>query len=431
LSLLLVGASVANAQPLVTGDLVVYLSFDEVNEDGFWFDGSGNGLNGLTLYGQDGVENDANEDGLPDIRLDTNDKVRGAGSAWFDTNPDQKEDRIAFCDPSEFPEGCDVAIDKDLIPTDGFTVSAWLKVEDVGQDQAIWQHRADGGGFTHTQVQGNGNVRVALRGDANGDNIVAYNEPPGGDVVPFEEWFHWLFTYQKGEDAEVPGEWAFYYNGEEVAGGDANGNVAGDPDLEVIGNWGQGAMIGMVPDFARQLVGHIDEFYLFKRGITAEEAKMLYELQGGGITGDFDQSGALDLPDIDDLTAKSASGANPIGYDLNGDMAVNEADVTVWVKELFGTWIGDANLDKEFNTTDLVNVLATGTYEANVDAVWSSGDWNGSGRFDSADLVSALADGGYEAGVYVPPAAAAVVPEPSALVLLLVGFVALLARRTM
>jgi hypothetical protein len=132
-----------------------------------------------------------------------------------------------------------------------------------------------------------------------------------------------------------------------------------------------------------------------------------------GPRGDFNGSGTLDAADIDDLTAKSAEGQNPPAYDLNADSAVNEADVRVWVKELFGSWIGDANLDKEFNSSDLVSVLASGTYEADVAAVWSTGDFNGDGRANSGDLVAALADGGYELG---PPAVAAV-PEPAGLVL--------------
>ena len=79
---LLTQTAICRAQPLVTGDLSLYYSFDSIDEDGFWMDGSGNGLNALTVLGED----DAMEDGLDDIRLDTNDMVRGGGSAWFDTN---------------------------------------------------------------------------------------------------------------------------------------------------------------------------------------------------------------------------------------------------------------------------------------------------------------------------------------------------------
>jgi hypothetical protein len=137
--------------------------------------------------------------------------------------------------------------------------------------------------------------------------------------------------------------------------------------------------------------------------------------------GDFNASGALDGGDIDDLTTQSAGGTNPATYDLNADTLVNEGDVNVWVKDLFNSWIGDANLDGEFNSTDLVNVLASGTYEADVASVWTTGDFNGDGRTNSSDLVAALADGGYELG---PRGATAAVPEPATLTLLAMGLLA-------
>jgi hypothetical protein len=147
---------------------------------------------------------------------------------------------------------------------------------------------------------------------------------------------------------------------------------------------------------------------------------------GGGLVGDFNDDGVLDTADIDDLTGQSAGGLNPPGYDLDNDSLVNEADVAVWVKDLFGSWIGDANLDGEFNSSDLIDVLATGTYEVDVDSVWSQGDFNGDGRTNSTDLVAALADGGYEMG---PRAAVASVPEPGSLVLLLLGVISLIRHQ--
>ena len=315
-------------------------------------------------------------------------------------------------------------------------MAAWVKVEDVGTDQAIWQSRADEGGYIHTQAQSDGRLRMRLRGQLNSDNIVAANlNLEGGDFAdpeashPFDEWFHFAGTYEKGDDPNGYGTWAFYYNGEEFAGGEGNGEVAGDSDLDMLGNWGrgfeQGALIGLVPDRARQLVGHMDEFYLFKRALSAEEIKTLYEMPDIGVPGDFDGDGQLTAADIDDLTVQSASNTNPPGYDLNGDNAVNNDDVTFWVKDLYNSWLGDANLDHEFNSGDLVAVLSSGAYEADVDSNWSSGDFNGDGRTNSGDLVAALSDGGYELG---PPAAVAAVPEPSSVLLLLMGVVAWAVR---
>jgi hypothetical protein len=151
-----------------------------------------------------------------------------------------------------------------------------------------------------------------------------------------------------------------------------------------------------------------------------------FELASAGVPGDFNGNGVLDAADIDDLTAQSASQTNPAAYDLNGDALVNTGDVNVWIKDLLNSWVGDADLNGEFNSSDLVAVLASGAYEADVDSVWSSGDFNGDGRTNSSDLVVALADGGYEQG---PRAAVQAVPEPSSAVLALIAILACLRRR--
>jgi hypothetical protein len=160
--------------------------------------------------------------------------------------------------------------------------------------------------------------------------------------------------------------------------------------------------------------------------LNLEPGRLLLTVEGGALAGDFNNSGALDMPDIDDLTGQSGSGTNPAAYDLNGDTLVDTADVTMWIKDLFNSWVGDADLNGEFNSGDLVQVLASGTYEADVPAVWSTGDFDGSGRTDSSDLVAALADGGYELG---PRAGVAAVPEPAAMLLVLIGTALVVVRR--
>ncbi len=146
------------------------------------------------------------------------------------------------------------------------------------------------------------------------------------------------------------------------------------------------------------------------------------------VLGDFDGNGILDAADIDELTRQSASGANDTNYDLTADGVVDAKDVNEWISSanIFKSWSGDANLDKEFNSGDLVAVLGAGLYETDVDAVWSSGDFNGDGRANSGDLVTALAGGGYELG---PRASVAAVPEPSGLLLMLCGLLLWPRRR--
>ncbi|MCA9215013.1 MAG: hypothetical protein KDB27_18215 [Planctomycetales bacterium] len=141
----------------------------------------------------------------------------------------------------------------------------------------------------------------------------------------------------------------------------------------------------------------------------------------GGIDGDFDGSGKLDAADIDLLTEEIRKGSNSPSFDLSNDGAVNDADLEFWVKTLHNSWIGDANLDNEFNSSDFVTVFGAGKYEKEVDAGWADGDWNGDGRFDSGDFVVAFRDGGYEQGPRPPIAA---VPEPASGTL---AFIAVLA----
>ena len=99
-----------------------------------------------------------------------------------------------------------------------------------------------------------------------------------------------------------------------------------------------------------------------------------------------------------------------------------------YVHDVLGTWIGDSNFDGEFNSTDFVLVFGAGEYEDGLDgnSTWSDGDWNGDGDFNSSDFVAAFTDGGYEAGAR--PAVAAV-PEPSGVVLFLMGILAFVRRR--
>jgi hypothetical protein len=77
------------------------------------------------------------------------------------------------------------------------------------------------------------------------------------------------------------------------------------------------------------------------------------------------------------------------------------------------TYYGDANLNGEFNSSDLVDVFQLGQYEDGVAANsgWAAGDWNGDREFDSSDFVTAFQAGGYEQGPRGAVAASAI-PEP-------------------
>ena len=143
----------------------------------------------------------------------------------------------------------------------------------------------------------------------------------------------------------------------------------------------------------------------------------------GSLTGDYNQSGALDVRDIDLLTA--AIGSDDLTFDANGDGSVTAEDRTTWVEQLANTWFGDSNLDGQFNSSDLVAVFQAGKYEVDEFASWGQGDWDGNQRFGTGDLVAAFQGGGFEAG---PRNAVATVPEPSAVFLLGMGLLCVFRR---
>ena len=132
--------------------------------------------------------------------------------------------------------------------------------------------------------------------------------------------------------------------------------------------------------------------------------------QPTGIDGDLNYDRLLNLDDLDVMTRNVALGSTNDRLNLNGDDHVDVDDVHYWVLDLKNSWIGDANLDGEFNSGDFVDVFAAGKYETDELASWSEGDWNADQRFDSGDFVAAFQGGGYEMGARVTAAA---VPEPS------------------
>lgn len=104
-------------------------------------------------------------------------------------------------------------------------------------------------------------------------------------------------------------------------------------------------------------------------------------------------------------------GDDPV-LDFDESGVVDTADKSIFVADYLGTFFGDANLDGEFNSTDLVLTFQTAEFEDSVDfnSTWTTGDWNGDKDFTSSDLVLAFQFGSYEQGVRSSGVA---LPEPS------------------
>ena len=146
--------------------------------------------------------------------------------------------------------------------------------------------------------------------------------------------------------------------------------------------------------------------------------------------GDINQDSLVDVRDVDQLNSAIADANQHPYFDLNRDGSVDVEDRRTWVQdEAFAhTYFGDANLDGEFNTNDLVSIFQAGQYEDAIEgnATWETGDWNGDGDFGTADLVFAFQDGGFEQG---PRVASQNVPEPSASLLILTAMFGLRTKR--
>lgn len=130
------------------------------------------------------------------------------------------------------------------------------------------------------------------------------------------------------------------------------------------------------------------------------------------IPGDFNQDGRLDAADIGVFCAGMKAG--DLRFDVTADGRVDQKDLRHVVENYFGTVLGDANLDRRFDSQDLVEVFQAGRYEDGRagNASWAQGDWNCDGEFDSHDFVEAFTAGGY---IDTPGAARAIADVAAAL----------------
>ena len=156
--------------------------------------------------------------------------------------------------------------------------------------------------------------------------------------------------------------------------------------------------------------------------ITQLDSLTLRVIASPNVIGDFNGNEALDAGDIDILSAQIRTGSEIPIFDVNSDGSVNDLDRIFWVRDLRNICFGDANLNGEFNSADLVRIFAAGEYEDDIslNSTWATGDWNGDGDLTSSDIMLAFQDGGYEQG---PRPALATVPEPNGIGMMTIALV--------
>ena len=94
-----------------------------------------------------------------------------------------------------------------------------------------------------------------------------------------------------------------------------------------------------------------------------------------------------DFSNIDDAVLMDLSA------DLNGDLLVNEADVTELMNVILGTAIGDLDWDCDVDLSDLAALL--GSYGSTGELTYEEGDLDGDGDVDLSDLAALLGHYGF------------------------------------
>ena len=266
----------------------------------------------------------------------------------------------------------------------------------------------------YTLQQGDGRVQLYVGEGDGGLQASQALDPPEAEV-----WTH--ITITMDEDGEV----VHYLDGEE------NGDAFIDRETVFLIDEDMPLFIGSRLDGTTNMDGMLDDVAIFNHALTSDEVLAImsgdFNAYLDNVSGDYNGDGMVDVADIDLQSVAMADAAPDLGvFDENNDGLVNRADRMIWVKDYAKTWVGDANLEGEFNSSDLVQMFSSAKYDRPKDASWADGDFDGNMRFDSGDLVAAFSDGGYEKG---PLASPAVVPEPTTAWLMLGAWGGLVFRR--
>ncbi|MEM7313458.1 MAG: dockerin type I domain-containing protein, partial [Planctomycetota bacterium] len=99
--------------------------------------------------------------------------------------------------------------------------------------------------------------------------------------------------------------------------------------------------------------------------------------------GDLNGDGILDCSDANTLSTAIAGGSVDSVYDMNGDGSINSSDMSFWVTDLYGSLLGDANLDRNVDVGDF-NIWNANKFTMNSE--YCSADFDANGIVDVSDF---------------------------------------------
>lgn len=236
-------------------------------------------------------------------------------------------------------------------------------------------------------------------------------------------WHHLVYTYD-GEVVRVYSDGELWNEKDLIQFGGLN--TDSDTSIAIAGHWNSEGTI-----FSEFLAPHrsfLSRVRVHDGVLTADQIASNYDEEKR----DYPETtpGFRDFSvQIDPMQRAIKSSTFHPFRDLNNDLVVDLTDQAL-MRSNWGIWLGDANSDREFNSSDLVSVFAAGQFEDNdpeapetiMNSTWREGDWNADGDFDTSDFVVAFQEGGYERGPR--PRELLVVPESVASwPILLVGLI--------
>ena len=350
------------------------------------------------------------------------------------------------------PEGRDLGLSE----TNSFTIAAWVNYEQsqrgiVTIKQDLTSAGGDRSGIT-LGIDPDQSLFVGIIAST-GDEFLdeansgaTFRDIKTEDIVPAGQWVHIAATYDFEDDTLVgyiDGLASEFYtvnpadsindDGTNITDGFGIDWFDSDGSFTGLGASGNGPVnADSAGDFTRLFYdGLLDDVAIWNVAISgadimslADGSKKPTEILSGALPGDYNGNGQIDAGDLD-VHAQYIKDANPLG-DVNGDGTTDVNDRPVWAEQFQNSYLGDSNFDGEFGSGDLVVVFGAAKYETGEMASYAEGDWNGDMLFNTSDLVSAFQAAGYEQG---PRVAVAAVPEPSGVVIMVVGLLAFCSRR--